>query len=352
MHKVNPKGIAYENPICVGLPCSLTHNWDHCFQPGRGMEGKGNPPAQMRKPFKKDIAITKTKTLSSSNQSDLDLACTIIKEIPNNSSPSVEDIAHIVCQTMSTILDSGAMSILITNWEYFWTFSTDSHVTVKTVNHCQLPTSSWGDCIANLSIGSKTHRLCLTNCLHALGTMINLLSVGYMVEKGWTVNFLPGPARCQLIFWEKCIGEVPMIDKLVFLNLQFICSTDASPSLPQELTAFVHVPVTWDLWYARIGHPSGDAIKCLPLVAKGVTVTNATPLQHCESCIIAKHPHHSYPSFTEPQAKAMLDLVHSNLFDPFLVITPHSKLHFIVFLNDHTNRLNVQLLAKVDDMQI
>jgi hypothetical protein len=44
----------------------------------------------------------------------------------------------------------------------------------------------------------------------------------------------------------------------------------------------------------------------------------------------------------------MLDLVHSDLCGPFPVITPHGKLHFVVFLDDHTNLLNVQLLASKD----
>jgi hypothetical protein len=267
------------------------------------MEGKGgNPTRTTRKPFKKDIAAAATSEvpaakskMSSPNQSDSDLACAIIEELPDDSMPSAEDIACIVRQSMSTILDSGTTSTLITDLEYFWTFSTDSRVTVKTANHGRLPTSGHGDCVADLCIGGKTRRLRLTNCLHAPGAMVNLLSVGYMVEKGWAVNFLPGPARCQLIFQSKCIGEIPMTGKLVFLDLQFVRPTAASPSLSWELSAFARVPVTWDLWHARMGHPSGDAVKHLPLIAKGIIVTDTTPLQHCESCIVAKHPRHPYP---------------------------------------------------------
>ncbi|KAG2754166.1 hypothetical protein P692DRAFT_20721321, partial [Suillus brevipes Sb2] len=222
MHKANPKGIACENPACAGLPRSLTHDREHCFQPGGGMEGKGgNPTRTTRKPFKKDIAAAATSEVpaaksktSSPNQSDSDLACAIIEELPDDSTPSAEDIACIVRQSMSTILDSGTTSTLITDREYFWTFSTDSRVTVKTANHGRLPTSGRGDCVADLRIGGKTRRLRLTNCLHAPGAMVNLLSVGYMVEKGWAVNFLPGPARCQLVFQSKCIGEIPMTGKL------------------------------------------------------------------------------------------------------------------------------------------
>ncbi|KAG2058764.1 hypothetical protein BDR06DRAFT_859878, partial [Suillus hirtellus] len=71
-------------------------------------------------------------------------------------------------------------------------------------------------------------------------------------------------------------------------------------------------------------------------IAKGVTVTHAMPLQHCESCIVAKHFCWPYPPSTEPRAKQMLDLIHSDLCGPFQVVTPHSKLHFIIFLDDYT----------------
>ncbi|KAG1830941.1 hypothetical protein DFJ58DRAFT_634901, partial [Suillus subalutaceus] len=71
-------------------------------------------------------------------------------------------------------------------------------------------------------------------------------------------------------------------------------------------------------------------------IAKGVMVTDAMPLQQCESCIIAKHPRRPYPPSTEPKATQMLDLIHSDLCGPFPVITPHGKLHFIVFLDDYT----------------
>jgi hypothetical protein len=44
----------------------------------------------------------------------------------------------------------------------------------------------------------------------------------------------------------------------------------------------------------------------------------------------------------------MLELIHSDLCGPFPVSTPHGKLHFILFLDDHSNLLNLQLLATKD----
>jgi hypothetical protein len=102
-----------------------------------------------------------------------------------------------------------------------------------------------------------------------------------------------------------------MRGNLFFMDLKFVCPDQASSIVasPVEILAFTHVPLSWDLWHARTK---------------------------------------PYPPSNEPQAEHMLDLIHSDLCGPFPTMTPHGKLHFIVFLDDHTNLLNIQLLATKD----
>ncbi|KAG1876578.1 hypothetical protein DFJ58DRAFT_625286, partial [Suillus subalutaceus] len=95
-----------------------------------------------------------------------------------------------------------------------------------------------------------------------------------------------------------------------------------------------HVPLSWDLWHARMGHPGGDAVKRLPIFATGVKVDVSTVLQRCEPCIITKHPCKPYLSSETPCATHMLNLIHSDLCGPFPITTPHGKHHFIIFLDD------------------
>jgi hypothetical protein len=63
-----------------------------------------------------------------------------------------------------------------------------------------------------------------------------------------------------------------------------------------ELSAFVDVPLSLDLWHARIGHIGRESVLRLARVAKGVTLQSSSPLSHCESCILAKHPHQPFTS--------------------------------------------------------
>lgn len=84
--------------------------------------------------------------------------------------------------------------------KFFWTYNTSDQVTVKTANHGQLVASARGDCVADLTVAGRTQHIRLSECLHAPGTMVNLLSVGRMLKKGWSCLFLPNPPRCQLMY--------------------------------------------------------------------------------------------------------------------------------------------------------
>lgn len=216
IHKHNPKGVPCENPVCNGLPRSLTHDRDHCLQPGGGMEGKApwNQRSEQGGSKKKDVAATATEhnppAYSSASSSTTETAalathhrdwsCAIVEELLPESTPKPEDLACIASQTLSTILDSGTTSTLIMDKKFFWTYNTSDQVTVKTANHGQLVASARGDCVADLTVAGRTQHIRLSECLHAPGAMVNLLSVGRMLKKGWSCLFLPNPPRCQLMY--------------------------------------------------------------------------------------------------------------------------------------------------------
>jgi hypothetical protein len=137
-----------------------------------------------------------------------------------------------------------------------------------------------------------------------------------------------------------------MVGNLVFLDLKFILSTTPLPHV--EILAFTKVLLLWNLWHAQLGHPSRETVKCLSHFSTGAYIDSSQPLHMCEPCIMGKHPCKPYPPSTTPKASHVLDLVHSDLCGPFPITTPHGKWHFILFLNDHSNLLNLQLLAMKD----
>ncbi|KAG2043704.1 hypothetical protein BDR03DRAFT_1004957 [Suillus americanus] len=147
IHRHNPKGVPCKNPVCNGLPRSLTHDQDHCLQPGGGMEGKApwNQCGERRGGKKKDVSAAATEpkapptpaststpmetaSLAISNTHHQDWSCATIQEIESitASMPQTVNMACIASQTLSTILDSGTTSTLIMDRKFFWTYNTNT----------------------------------------------------------------------------------------------------------------------------------------------------------------------------------------------------------------------------------
>jgi hypothetical protein len=147
-----------------------------------------------------------------------------------------------------------------------------------------------------------------------------------MNAKGWDVNFRSN-MTCELGYKGSLLGSIPATGKLYALNLEFIPSSDVPPIMAPstELSTFVDVPLSLDLWHAWIGHIGRDAVMHLNHVTKGITIQSTSPLSHCESCILAKHPHLPFQTSETEHAAAFLDLIHSDVCGPIPTITPHGK---------------------------
>ena len=349
MHRNNPKGVKCTKTLCASLLWANNHDIAHCYWPGGSMESKA--PAWIhsknQKPESTAVAMTTPSDSSSPTPQNpstseywCELSCTAITELPDN--------------FISTLLDLGTTSHLITNQEYSINFQAEDNPGIQTTNHGMLCTTGRGTCVADLILGGEKYRVILHDCLHAPSALTNLLSVGHMLEKGWDCEFKGShngkSARCQFSYDSEVLGDLPLIGNLCHVELRFILPSELfSPALAvQEISAVVESAATLDLWHARMGHPGGESVKRLPLVAMGMNIDRSKPLSQCEVCIMAKHPCKPYPPSKTPHAEHMLDLVHSDLCRPFPVQTPHAKLYFTIFLDNHTHLINVQPLSTKD----
>jgi hypothetical protein len=169
-----------------------------------------------------------------------------------------------------------------------------------------------------------------------------------MNAKGWDVNFKSN-MTCELGYKGHLLGAIPATGKLYTINLDFIPNTETLiDSHAPKFSAFVQAPCTLDLWHARLGHLGCNAMTHLDKVAKGISFDSSSPLSTCESCIMAKHPHLLFHATETERASKFLELIHSAICGPIPILTPHFKCYFIVFLDDHTHILNLQLLASKD----
>ena len=110
--------------------------------------------------------------------------------------------------------------------------------------------------------------------------------------------------------------------------------------------SYTWVAVTKDLWHARLGHIGESAVRTLAKSASGIVLGDA-PFSVCEACIKGKHPRSPHPA-SSSRASQLLDLLHSDICGPFPVRTPHSKLYFIILMDNYSHALDLHLLASRD----
>ena len=129
----------------------------------------------------------------------------------------------------------------------------------------------------------------------------------------------------------------PLTGTLALLPLEFVAPESAS---------YTWVAVTKDLWHACLGHIGESAVRTLAKSTSGIALGDA-PFSVCEACIKGKHPRSPHPA-SSSRALQLLDLLHSDICGPFPVRTPHSKLYFIIFMDDCSHALDLHLLASRD----
>ncbi|KIK15338.1 hypothetical protein PISMIDRAFT_115344 [Pisolithus microcarpus 441] len=267
--KNNPSGTPCTTPICVGRK-RVDHDWNNCFQVGGGKAGQA--PWQKSKgagqgntqvaavatttPAMADVTPQPTGTQTNVQVAVAaipcpptdgyfrDLSCAMIEEVGG-------DLASLAATVSSTILDSGTTTHLIRDSSFFWTFTRDSTVSMKTANQGSLGTEGYGDCVAILKLGDRRIRLRLEHCLYAPNAVVNLLSVGRMTERGWELRFKGGPSWCEMYHANEPLGSVDMRGQLCFLDVEFICPPNSPDSvITPGFTAFTPSALTWDLWHA------------------------------------------------------------------------------------------------------
>lgn len=86
-----------------------------------------------------------------------------------------------------------------------------------------------------------------------------------------------------------------MTNNLCYVPLHFIAPQQlTSAPMFQEISvpalpAIPNMSLNWNLWHTHMGHPDGDSVRHLPLVATSVKVNSNSPLNRCEACIMSKH---------------------------------------------------------------
>ena len=169
-----------------------------------------------------------------------ELSC-IIKPMINNE----KEFTFLSGYGSATILDSDTTSHLIKDRGYFIDKEDKDQLPVKTASRRDLLTTGRGTCIVEIELGGSTHCITLKDCLHAPGTMLNLLLVGRMLQKGWDCNFKGATtstgSHCTLLYQGEQLGNVPASGNLFYLQVCFLYTTELTnkTTIYKEISALV-----------------------------------------------------------------------------------------------------------------
>ncbi|KAL0350166.1 UNVERIFIED_CONTAM: Retrovirus-related Pol polyprotein from transposon RE1 [Sesamum radiatum] len=152
--------------------------------------------------------------------------------------------------------------------------------------------------------------------------------VGQMMEKGYTLHF--GGDSCT-IYDNKDktlkIAEVRMKEHRCFpIHLQYMGRTAMKAQEDQS----------W-LWHRRLGHFNFQGLKILHQKKMMTDLPQIQAIEGaCEACLQGKQHKKPFPSGTSWRAKAVLELIHTDVCGPMRTPSHEQNRYFILFIDDYS----------------
>ncbi|KAK4401282.1 Retrovirus-related Pol polyprotein from transposon TNT 1-94 [Sesamum angolense] len=167
-------------------------------------------------------------------------------------------------------------------------------------------------------------------------------SVGQMMEKGYTLHF--GGDSCT-IYDNKDktlkIAEVRMKEHRCFpIHLQYMSRTAMKAQEDQS----------W-LWHRRLGHFNFQGLKILHQKKMMTDLPQIQAVEGaCEACLQGKQHKKPFPSGTSWRAKAVLELIHTDVCGPMRTPSHEQNRYFILFIDDYSRMTWVYFMRKKSEV--
>ncbi|KAL0330178.1 UNVERIFIED_CONTAM: Retrovirus-related Pol polyprotein from transposon RE2 [Sesamum radiatum] len=166
--------------------------------------------------------------------------------------------------------------------------------------------------------------------------------VGQMMEKGYTLHF--GGDSCT-IYDNKDktlkIAEVRMKEHRCFpIHLQYMGRTAMKAQEDQS----------W-LWHRRLGHFNFQGLKILHQKKMMTDLPQIQAIEGaCEACLQGKQHKKPFPSGTSWRAKAVLELIHTDVCGPMRTPSHEQNRYFILFIDDYSRMTWVYFMREKSEV--
>lgn len=232
-------------------------------------------------------------------------------------------------------LDSGCSIHMCKDKKMFQRLDESELEGVQLASNDSIPILGQGTVALNALNDHGVRKLALEETLFVPDLRINLMSVGKIVDKGFTVTF---EKRGATAYAEN--GEILLtadrIGDLFYLRKPSHETACAKYENENERSL--------DLWHRRLGHLNEHDLKEM---AKGGVIGMEIPekakLSACKICLQGKLTQTPFPKKSERKTE-VLDIVHTDICGPMRVTSIGGSHYFITFIDDATRWCEVKFL--------
>jgi len=230
-------------------------------------------------------------------------------------------------------IDSGCSNHMTGNRNWLVNFDETKKSNIRFADDRVIQAEGTGDVFISGRNGKKA---ILSDVLYVPTMNSNLISLGQLLEKGFSMNMNQGFLE---IFdaANKMVLKAPMAQNRTFqVNLRTVESQCFSVSMLAN--------DSW-LWHMRLGHlnfrdlsllRSKELVHGLPSIQ--------IPSKVCDSCQVSKQPRTAFSSYTPSRAKELLQVIYSDVCGPFDVPSLGENKFFVTFVDELSRKIWIYLL--------
>lgn len=266
--------------------------------------------------------------------------------IVNNDDDSEGEFLFVSKTVSGWILDSGATCHIVGNKENFIEFDQEYREKVCTANGEEMMAIGKGTVQINfLNESNERSIVKMADVLYIPG-IGNLISVRRLAEKGLKINFFDQQCEIRTSDGAKqiAIGDVHgKLYKLREPNKVYLSTEPNKVYLSPE-----HLCV--HRWHEILGHRDVNVVKTLASsgLVEGVQIAECEAKckekLNCAVCLEGKITRIKFPKESKNRARAVLDMIHTDVCGPMQTMTPSGKKYILTFVDDYSRFTTIYLL--------
>ncbi|KAK2426061.1 putative mitochondrial protein [Trifolium repens] len=236
-------------------------------------------------------------------------------------------------------LDTGCSTHMTGNKSWLINYDASKKSTIRFADSRTVQSEGIGDVLIK---GKNGNQALITGVLYVPDMKSNLLSMGQLVEKGFSMTL--GNNEMKVFSNDKKLILCAPLSKSRTFQVQFTASD--SHCLASEV---IH-DAAW-LWHLRYGHLNFKSLSNLKnhCMVSGLPEIRV-PKDMCRNCLVGKQSRKSFVDHIAMRAKEKLDVVYTDVCGPFDTESLGGNKYFVSFVDEYSRMMWLYLIKTKDEV--